>query len=219
MHIFIFVPVGVRRVAAVQGAVWKLVSCAHCHERYAYLLNLDATGEDHDLLFLDAQGSAQRARAQAEQNFLQKSRKVVLPVPCPSCGSYQDDMARILKEDASINPFQIAGAVIAALSLVPLALSIPYIWILTIVLALTGLALLAWGYLLAFRFNANAGDPERRKAIGRSRAVWGEQLNELLAKSAPTEVQDTTQDTVQSAAITCTPRAETRALGDISGAQ
>ena len=187
MHIPIPIPIGVTRVAAVQGAVWKFVSCARCHERYAYLLELEATGEDHDLLFLDGEGSAQRARAQAEQNLAQKGRNVVLPVPCPNCGLYQDDMARMLKDEGSINSLQIAGAVIALLSLVPLALGIPYIWVLTVVLAVTGLALLAWGYVLAFRFDPNAGDPEPRKALGRRHAVWGEQLADLLATNPRAE--------------------------------
>ena len=179
MVIPIHIPIGVRRRARLHGAVWKFVTCAQCQQPYAYLLELEATGTDHDLLFLDGEGSAERARAQAEQNFEHKSRNVVLPVPCPHCGFYQDDMARHLKDDASINPRQIAGAVIALLSLVPLMLEIPYIWVLTIVLAVTGLALLAWGLVLAFRFDPNAGDPEPRKALGRQYAVWGEQLAEL----------------------------------------
>jgi hypothetical protein len=183
MHIPI--PIGVNRVAAVQGAVWKLVSCAHCQQRYAYLVELEATGEDHDLLFLDAQGSAERAREQAERNLVQQSKNVVLPVPCPGCGFYQDDMARMLKDDASINSLQIAGVVIVLLSLVPLALGIP--WVLTIVLGVMGLAVLAWGYVVAFRFDPNAGDPDPRKALGRGHAVWGEQLVELLATSPPAE--------------------------------
>ena len=187
MAIPILIPIGVARVAAVQGAVWKFVSCAHCQQPYAYLLELEATGEDHDLLFLDGKGSAERARARAEQNLVQKSRNVVRPVPCPACGFYQDDMARKLKEEKSINSPQIVGVVIALLSLIPLALGIPYIWVLTIVLAVTGLSLVAWGYVLAFRFDPNAGDPEPRKALGREHAVWGEQLAELLATSPRTE--------------------------------
>ena len=181
------IPIGVKRVAAVQGAVWKFVSCAHCQQRYAYLLELEATGTDHDLLFLDAKGSAERARAQAEQNLVQKSRNVVIPVPCPSCGFYQNDMARMLKDERSMNRLQIAGLVIAVLSLIPLTLGIPYIWVLSIVLAVIGLALVAWGLVLAFRFDPNAGDPEPRKALGRGHAVWGEQLAELLATSPHAE--------------------------------
>lgn len=187
MHIPIPIPIGTKHVAAVRGAVWKFASCAHCQQRYAYLLELEATGEDHDLLFLDGEGSAKRARAKAEQNLLQKSRNVVLPVPCPNCGSYQDDMSRMLKEQVSINSLQIAGVLIAALSLVPLAFDIPFIWVLTIVLAVAGLAVLAYGYVVAFRFDPNAGDPETRKTLGRRHAVWGEQLAELLATSPNAE--------------------------------
>jgi len=67
MVIPIPIPIGARRIAAVQGAVWKVVSCACCREPYAYLLQLEATGQDIDLLYLDAQGSAERAQAQAER--------------------------------------------------------------------------------------------------------------------------------------------------------
>src|SRR5262249_41860822 len=163
---------------AVQGTVWKFVSCGHCRQGYAYQLELEATGEDHDLLFLDGQGSAERARAQAEENLLQKSRNVVVPVPCPGCGCYQDDMVRKLKDGVSINPWQIAGAVIAVLSFVPLLFGIPYLWVLTVVLAVAGVSLLAYGYVVANRFDPNAGDPEPRKALGQRRAVSGERLAE-----------------------------------------
>jgi hypothetical protein len=135
------------------------------------------------VLFLDGEASSERARAKAEQNFLQKGQNVVLPVPCPHCGFYQDDMSRKLKEDVSINSLQIAGVVIGVLSLVPLAFGIPYIWVLTIVLAVAGLALLTWGYVLAFRFDPNAGDPEPRKVLGQRHAVWDEELAALLATS------------------------------------
>lgn len=186
MHIPIPIPIGARHVAAVQGAVWKFVSCAHCQERFAYLLELEATGEDHDLLFLDAEGSAERAQAMAEHNLLQKCRNVVLPVPCPNCGFHQDDMSQILKDEKSINSLQVAGCVIVVLSLVTLVLDIPGIWVLTTVLAPIGLVLLAYGYVVAFRFDANAGDPEPRKELGRRLAVWGDRLAELLATSPRT---------------------------------
>jgi len=58
----IHIPIGARHVAAIRGAVWKLVDCEYCQERYAYLLELEATGQDHDLRFLDGAGSAARAR-------------------------------------------------------------------------------------------------------------------------------------------------------------
>ncbi len=62
-----------------------------------------------------------------------------------------------------------------------------YIWILTALLALAGLTLLAYGYVMAFRFDPNAGDPEPRKALGQRHAVWGERLDEVLAASPNAE--------------------------------
>jgi hypothetical protein len=160
--------------------VWKRVSCERCQQPYAYLLELEARGEDHDLLFLDSAGSAERARQQAEQNLAEKSRNVVLPVPCPMCGFYQEEMAQRLKEEASINRLQIVGLAMTLLSLVPLAFGVPYLWVLTVILAVTGVSLLAWGYVVAARFDPNESDCEARKAIGQRHAVWGEQLTELL---------------------------------------
>jgi hypothetical protein len=187
MHIPIHIPIGTKHVAALREAVWKFVSCTHCQERYAYLLELEATGEDHDLLFLDGKGSAERARAQAERNLLQKSRNVVLPVPCPSCGSYQDDMSQLLREEASVNRIQIVGLVIAVVSLIPLMFDMANTWVLTLLVAVVGLTLVAYGTVLAFRFDPNAGDLEPRKALGKRHAVWGEQLTELLATSPNAE--------------------------------
>jgi hypothetical protein len=85
-----------------------------------------------------------------------------------------------LKDQAWTNPVQVCGALVVLLSLVPLAFDIEYIWLLTLVLAVAGLALLVHGYVLAFRFDPNVGDPEPRKAIGQRHAVWGGQLVELL---------------------------------------
>jgi len=183
VYILIPIPVGVSRVATVRGAVWKVVSCSHCNDRYAYLLELEATGADHDLLFVDGEDSAKRARARAEENLSKMSRNVVLPVPCPNCGHYQDDMVRLLKEEGTSNGPVKAGLIVAALSLIPLAFRVPYLWIVTVAGVLAGLALVAYADVAASRFNPNAGDPEPRKARGRRRAVWGEELTELLATS------------------------------------
>ena len=43
------IPVATRHVAAAQGTIWKFVTCEQCRQPYAYLLELEATGEDVDL--------------------------------------------------------------------------------------------------------------------------------------------------------------------------
>jgi hypothetical protein len=179
------IPIGARHIVTVQGAAWRLISCANCQQPFAYLLELEATGEGMNLLFLDGEAATEQAQAKAEEILSEKAKNLVTPVPCPTCGFYQDDMSRRLKEDASTNSLQIAGAVIAALSLAPLALRTPNFWMLTVVVAAAGLALLIYGYVIAFRFDPNAGDPEPRMLIGRQQAVWGERLAKLIAKPPP----------------------------------
>jgi hypothetical protein len=59
--------------------------------------------------------------------------------------------------------------------------------------ALTGLSLLTYGYVIAFRFDPNAGDPAPRKSIGQRCAVWGEQLADI-AKASQSPQCPTTDD-------------------------
>ena len=174
------IPVIVTRVAEVRGAVWKLVLCASCQKEYAYLVELHATGTDHDVLIVDLEGSAKRAQARAEESLARMARNTVLPVPCPHCGTYQDDMVSLLKEDGTSSVPLIAGLVVGGLSLVPLAFSFPFNWLVTAAGVVVGLGLIAYGDLDMFRVQPNAGDPEPRKARGRRHAVWGDQLNDLL---------------------------------------
>ena len=49
-HIPMNVPIGVTNVATAKGTVWKFVSCEGCQERYAYLMKLEATGEQLDMV-------------------------------------------------------------------------------------------------------------------------------------------------------------------------
>jgi hypothetical protein len=177
--VIIPIPTGTRYVATLKGGTWKFVTCEKCRQPYAYLLVLEATGQGHNTLFLDAEGAAQQAREQAIQNYEAKSRNCVLPVPCPQCGFYQPDMVAQLKDKGSINALQVAGAVLVLLSFAPLAFKAAYAWVVTLVLAVLGVVVLALGYVVAFRFDPNAGDPEPRKAIGRQGSVWGERLVEL----------------------------------------
>jgi hypothetical protein len=187
MHIPIPIPIGVRHIAVVKGTVWKFVRCEQCNQPYAYQLELQATGEDLDLLFLDRTASTERAREQAEQNLTKKSHNCVLPVPCPDCGFYQAEMATLLKDEASMNALQIAGTVISVLAFFPLTFGMPFAAILTVILATAGLSLLGYGYVVEFRFDPNAGDSEARKENGRTHAVWGESLIALLATTPNAE--------------------------------
>ncbi len=182
MFIPIPVPVGTHHVATAEGSVWKVVDCSHCTERFAYLLELQATGEDVGYLFFDGETASASARRQAEQNLAAKGRNTVVPVPCPRCGRYQADMARRLKDDASINRLQIAGLAITLLAFAGLATGVAYAWVFTIFATAVGIAFLICGYVKSFRFDPNAGDPAPHIKYSREHTVWGDKLNKLLAE-------------------------------------
>lgn len=171
-------------VATAHGTFWKVVACSHCLQRYAYQLKLETTGKDVGSPWtLDIDGP-KRAQARAEENLSKIARNVVVPLPCPNCGCYQPDMVDRLRTEATSNAPVIAGVVVAVLSLIPLAFSVPYIWIATVVGMSVGLGLIGYADWATARWDPNAGDPEPRKARGRERAVWGEQLDRLLATNA-----------------------------------
>jgi hypothetical protein len=173
------IPTGTRYVATIKGGTWKFVTCEQCQKPYAYLLELEATGQGHNTLFLDAEGAAEQARQQAIENFEAQSRNRVLPVPCPQCGFYQPDMVALLKDKGSINALQMVGAGIVLLSFAPLASGAAYAWVGTAVFAALGVGVLAAGYAAAFRFDPNAGDARARMKIGERCAVWGDRAVEL----------------------------------------
>ena len=55
-------------------------------QRYAYLLELEATGEDHDLLFMDAKGSAERCEELGRKTFYRKAATSYNRFPVPIVG-------------------------------------------------------------------------------------------------------------------------------------
>lgn len=183
MIILIPIPL-LKRVATVQGTAVKLVSCAHCQKNYGYFVDLEATGVCHDLLLLDVEAASRQAKARAEETLAKLSQNIVLPVPCPHCGSYQDDMVRLLRSEGTSRVPLMAGLTVGALSFIPLAFGIPYLWVLTVAGLAVGLALIGYGDVAAATFDPNAGDPKPRQLHGQKLAVWGEQLAELLGTSA-----------------------------------
>jgi hypothetical protein len=124
---------------------------------------------------------AKLAQARAEETLSKMGRNVVIPLPCPNCGCYQPDMVERLRTEGTSNAPVAAGLIVIVLSLIPLAFSIPYLWIATVAGISVGFGLIGYADWSAARWDPNAGDPEKRKARGRKSAVWGEELDRLLA--------------------------------------
>src|SRR5262249_43252880 len=160
---------------------------------YAYLLELEGIGEDHDLLFLDREGSMARARAEAEQSFMRKSRNVVAPCPLSQLwvlsGRHVPKAKERRVDQLAANRWGCDCGVFARLVGVrhSIHFGIPYIWVLTLVLAVVGLALLAYGYVVSFRFDPNTGDPEPKKALGRRTVYDGALSNAKMISLLSTE--------------------------------
>ncbi len=153
-------------------------------------MHLEAIGHDDKIPFLEDEGATQRARAHAQRNLAKKCENVVLPTPCPCCGYYQDDMAGILKEEAYHDRLFGVGMAVTVLSFIPLAFSVPNIWIATVAGVSLGGALMAYVELAAARFDPNAGDPEPRKLFGQKHTLWGEKLEKLRATLASADPSD-----------------------------
>lgn len=187
MVIPIPIPVTERLVVAAEGTVWKFVTCSSCQEEFAYLLQLEAIGEVSKVIFMDNEEATQEAYAHAQRNLAKKSENVVLPTPCPCCGMYQEEMAAILKEEAYHDRIFGVGMAVTVLSFIPLALSIPNNWLVTIVGVAIGGAIMGYVELAAALYDPNSGDPEPRKRLGKKHTVWGENLAKLRAMLAESE--------------------------------
>jgi hypothetical protein len=175
------IPYATRWVATAHGTVWKVLTCSHCRQRYAFELELETTGQVVGPPLSLSDEGAKLAQARAEENLSKMGRNVVIPLPCPNCGCYQPDMVERLRTEGTSNAPVKAGLIIAVLSLIPLAFRISYIWVATAAGVSVGFGLIGYADWAAARWDPNAGDPEKRKARGRRRAVWGEELDRLLA--------------------------------------
>jgi hypothetical protein len=180
MMIPIPIPIATRWVATARGTVWKVVTCSHCQQRYAFQLELETTGQQVGPPLSLSDEGAMLAQARAEENLSKMGRNVVIPLPCPNCGCYQPDMVERLRTEGTSKAPVAVGLTIIVLSLIPLAFGIPYLWIATVAGVSVGFGLIGYADWSAARWDPNAGDPEPRKARGRKRAVWGEELDRLL---------------------------------------
>ena len=44
------IPFATQWVATARGTAWKVVTCSHCRQRYAFVLELETTGEEVGLM-------------------------------------------------------------------------------------------------------------------------------------------------------------------------
>jgi hypothetical protein len=178
------IPTGVHYLATAQEIIWKIVPCERCSATYGYRLEVTGTGFGSSTLFLNTEGAKRDAALAAQANLLLKAESSVAPVPCPLCGWYQRSMVRSLHRN-KIHWTQIVGGILLACAPSPLLLENPLAWLPATVLAVSGGGLLVAGWFIVRSMDPNAGNPEPRKELGRSLAVWGEALERLVRESQP----------------------------------
>jgi hypothetical protein len=181
--VLIPIPIGKKYTATVHGETWKVVRCEGCGKHYAYRMKVQAQAQAAAYTFSPVLDNEERAQHEAvfhaTKALQQAARRASAAVPCPQCGAYQRDMfARVRRR--KVHPLQLVGALVFACGPALLLLDEPAALTYAVIVGLFGLGLVACGMLLRRRIDPNAGGPEPRRRLGRSAAVWGEELERLV---------------------------------------
>ena len=194
------IPSGISYIHTASGSVLRLVCCESCHAEYAYQLKRTAEGDGTSYFFLNNRGAATRASRQAEASLRYKLEHGVDLVPCPECGWYQNNMRA--KARRLHRRWMFTTGACLLIILIPVGsmavgatfgdpripLTIPLLAFLCclIALAVVAISLIAAKLISARQYDPNSEDATVRKQIGRSRAIWGQELAEII-KTLPAE--------------------------------
>lgn len=88
---------GEKYTVNASGAMWKPIKCSNCNCNYAYLVKHSASGTAENPLWLNRQGSINRAEDRAHKNLEKQIKKINLNYYCPECGYYQPEMIRRMR--------------------------------------------------------------------------------------------------------------------------
>jgi hypothetical protein len=181
----VFIPYAQSYNVSATGSVVKLVECESCKGEYVYKLTRQGEGSGTSMLFLDNEGAQGRAEQEARQLLLERLLTSCDPVPCPFCGWYQQNMVDRMRRHHQgwmITVGFLAGFAAFVCCLVAaffttrndaanyVAQSVVF-WLLTAVLGIAAPALI-WGkHYLARIYDPNQQDVEKRKELGRYRAM------------------------------------------------
>jgi hypothetical protein len=83
--------------ATAQANTTRSVRCENCGANFSYPYFARGVGRDGSPYFLDNQGAATRAAAQAKKRLKQEVTDGTSMVPCPQCGWYQKKMVREMR--------------------------------------------------------------------------------------------------------------------------
>ncbi len=83
--------------ATAAGSVIKLVRCEQCSHEYGYKMSRKVSGRAFSALGLNNQNASDAATNLANRRLRRAIARSCDPVPCPSCGWYQEEMLARLR--------------------------------------------------------------------------------------------------------------------------
>jgi len=170
------------RAGTIKQPILKTVCCGQCSSYYAYQVEVDHPVNGMSTLFL--QGEALQEALNARARFEAKCEKLVAAVPCPTCGWYQVNMLPLVRK-AYIHWTATLGWVSLACSGVVLTIRFDARWVVAMLFAVAGASLIGVGVWRRQRFEPNASDPQRRRQLGQSLALWGDRFERAVAENRP----------------------------------
>jgi hypothetical protein len=83
---------------AVSGSTEKRVRCVGCSHVFDYEITREAFGRGDSPFNLSNTEAAENARKRARANLRQALDEAIEPIHCVSCGIFQPDMVRVLRD-------------------------------------------------------------------------------------------------------------------------
>jgi len=178
----------------VKGAVLKRVTCEGCGGRYVYRMERSAEGQGTSPYMIDNRGAERRSSTAADRALLRKLQRECDIVPCPACGTVQEDMVRRSRGGQHRWLRRIAiGLILLAVMLgvmnwLSTADGARYqllSWSTIAVIAMSGPAVLAVRGFLQAAHDPNDEPVHQRIEEGRARAMPEEEYERIARDAAP----------------------------------
>jgi len=84
--------------ARAEGSIWRKVRCAHCETAYVFRVRITIQHKEVQMYSSGSPDQVERAQKTARYHLGRQLKKKVVPVPCPSCYSYQENMCEELRK-------------------------------------------------------------------------------------------------------------------------
>jgi hypothetical protein len=183
-------------LATAKGREFKFVGCENCRIEYVYLLARVAEGTANTVMFIERAETQELAISRADAELRRSLSLGQDPVPCPSCGWYQQSMVPLVRA-AYMAWMRFVGILILYLAVLVIAIAAfafldawlrddassrgwSLLWD-AACLGYVGVALIAVRKYLATWVQPNESDTEKRKDLGRRLARTREEFDRLLA--------------------------------------